>query len=119
MHGELAQAHTQQEARQFGIPGDLAAQADRESVYHLYVVQSERRDALREWLQSQDIGAGIHYPSPVHHQPAYAGIATGPRGLAHTERAAQQVLSLPLFPELEEAGVDRVIAACQSFPAAA
>jgi dTDP-4-amino-4,6-dideoxygalactose transaminase len=93
----------------------IAHQADRDSVYHLYVVQSAERDALRSWLDEQQIGSAIHYPEPVHHQPAYANIRVGPGGLEHTERAAREVLSLPLFPELDAVNVDRVIAACQEF----
>lgn len=96
----------------------VGCQHDRESVFHLYVVQSAARDALRHWLQERQIGTGIHYPSPVHHQPAYAGIRIGPGGLAHTERAAREVLSLPLFPELGMDSVDTVIAACEAFLAA-
>ncbi len=95
----------------------IGHQADQESVYHLYVVQSTERDALKSWLEEQQIGAGIHYPSPVHHQPAYADVRIGPGGLGHTERAAREVLSLPLFPELDDESVDRVISACQEFVA--
>jgi dTDP-4-amino-4,6-dideoxygalactose transaminase len=93
----------------------IAHQADRDSVYHLYVVQSSRRDALRSWLDERQIGSAIHYPEPVHCQPAYASIRVGPGGLEHTERAAREVLSLPLFPELGLDSVDRVISACREF----
>jgi dTDP-4-amino-4,6-dideoxygalactose transaminase len=95
----------------------IAHQADRDSVYHLYVVQSAKRDALRSWLDERQIGSAIHYPEPVHHQPAYTNIRVGPGGLEHTERAAREVLSLPLFPELDDDSIDRVIAACQEFTA--
>jgi dTDP-4-amino-4,6-dideoxygalactose transaminase len=95
----------------------IAHQADRDSVYHLYVIQSPQRDALRSWLDERQIGSAIHYPEPVHHQPAYANIRVGPGGLEHTERAAREVLSLPLFPELDDGSVERVIAACQEFTA--
>jgi dTDP-4-amino-4,6-dideoxygalactose transaminase len=95
----------------------IAHQADRDSVYHLYVVQSAERDVLRPWLEERLIGSAIHYPEPVHHQPAYAGIGIGPGGLNYTEQAAREVLSLPLFPELDTGSVDRVISACQEFAA--
>lgn len=77
-------------------------------VYHLYVTRCRERDAAQATLRQLGIGTGIHYPAPVHLQPAYDGrVAIGPTGLAHTERASREVLSLPLYPELtdEEVGV--------------
>ncbi|MGC2200479.1 MAG: DegT/DnrJ/EryC1/StrS family aminotransferase, partial [Stellaceae bacterium] len=59
---------------------------------------------------------GIHYPLPVHQQPAYRGrLACGPSGLGVTERAAPQILSLPMFPQLSDMASDRVIAEVQNF----
>ncbi len=55
-------------------------------VYHLYVVRSTRRDALLEHLKAAGIGAGVHYPIPLHRQPAYAASATATCRLPHTER---------------------------------
>src|SRR5690606_5358235 len=80
-------------------------------VYHLYVVQTEQRDRLRAHLAEQGIGSGIHYPVPVHLQPAYAGDAIRAHDLRVTEQAARQVLSLPIYPELCEEQVDAVAAA--------
>lgn len=74
--------------------------ADVGHVYHLYVVRSERRDALRTYLERHDIGSLIHYPVPVHLQPAYRGRLPGRDTVGVTERAAREVLSLPMFPEL-------------------
>jgi dTDP-4-amino-4,6-dideoxygalactose transaminase len=71
-----------------------------EHVFHLYVVRSQRRDALLAHLNEAGVGAGIHYPVPLHRQPAYRDLA--PVNLPHTEQAAAEVLSLPLFPELTE-----------------
>jgi dTDP-4-amino-4,6-dideoxygalactose transaminase len=80
-------------------------------VFHQYVIRLAERDALRERLRSVGIGSGIHYPMPVHRQPAYSGrLACGPSGLGVTERAAPQILSLPMYPHLSDAAVDRVIA---------
>ncbi|MFN0070887.1 MAG: DegT/DnrJ/EryC1/StrS family aminotransferase [Chloroflexota bacterium] len=93
-------------------------QSDRDSVYHLYVIQPTDRAGLQTWLEQRQIGTGVHYPSPVYHQPAYTSVRIGPGGLAQTERAAREVLSLPLFPELEAASVGRVISACQDYLAA-
>jgi dTDP-4-amino-4,6-dideoxygalactose transaminase len=68
--------------------------------YHQYVIRSPRRDALREHLAANGIGAAVHYPVPVHCQPAYAGRVPIAVSLNHTERAAREVLSLPMYPEL-------------------
>lgn len=85
-------------------------------VYHLYVVDADaRRDELQSQLKNKGIGTLIHYPVPVHLQPAYKGkIALGAGGLPNTERAAKSVLSLPLFPQLADSDVDSVIAAVKS-----
>jgi hypothetical protein len=80
-------------------------------VWHQYVVRSAERDRLQHALKEQGIGTNIHYPVPVHLQPAYAGrLMTGPSGLAVTERVAREVLSLPLYPQLDGASVAAVIA---------
>ncbi len=81
-------------------------------VFHQYVVRHPARDALRMALAARGIGTLIHYPAPVHAQPAYRGrtaIALG--GLAESERAAAAVLSLPIFPELDDARALRVVSA--------
>lgn len=82
-----------------------------EHVFHLYVVASERRDALQQHLRDSGVGALVHYPVPVHLQPAYA---TGAK-LPITEHAAQTVLSLPMYPELTEDEQQAVIDAVRSF----
>ncbi len=71
-------------------------------VYHQYVVRTPRRDALKSHLKAKGIGTLIHYPVPVHRQPAYAGRMAGAPPLPVTEEIAGQVLSLPMFPELGE-----------------
>ena len=75
-------------------------------VFHLYVVRTPDRAALQARLRAAGIGTGVHYPSPVHLQPAYRErIALGPSGCRATEVAAHQVLSLPMYPELTDAQV--------------
>jgi dTDP-4-amino-4,6-dideoxygalactose transaminase len=70
-------------------------------VFHLYVLRAPDRASLQTHLRAAGIGTGIHYPSPVHLQPAYRErIVTGPSGCRATEIAAEQVLSLPIYPEL-------------------
>jgi len=78
-------------------------------VYHQYVVRSDDRDSLRELLRKRGVGTLVHYPVPVHLQPAYQNRATVHRGaLPITERAAKQVLSLPMHPHLIEEQIERV-----------
>lgn len=77
-------------------------------VYHLFVVRARDRDGLQTHLASQGIRALVHYPVPVHLQPAYRERLNGAATLHETEVAAREVLSLPLYPELAEASVRRV-----------
>lgn len=84
-------------------------QGDISHVYHQYVVRSGERDRWKERLKGQGIGTLVHYPAPVHLQPAYRKrVAIGPGGLPETERAAREVLSLPMFPQLTDPQVERV-----------
>jgi dTDP-4-amino-4,6-dideoxygalactose transaminase len=81
-----------------------------EHAYHLYVVRSAARDALRGHLQKAGVGSGIHYPVPVHLQPAYLGrLPVGAGGLAVTEALAREIVSLPMHPFVRDAQADRVI----------
>jgi dTDP-4-amino-4,6-dideoxygalactose transaminase len=83
--------------------------AGAESVYHQYVARCEDRDGLREHLREQGVGTLIHYPVPVHLQPAYRNRVQIHRGaMPETEQAARQVLSLPMHPQLSDAQVERV-----------
>ena len=78
-------------------------------VYHLYVLRVPDRAGLQARLRAEGIGTGIHYPSPVHMQPAYRGrVALGPSGCRATEIAAEEVLSLPMYPELTDAQLAHV-----------
>ena len=89
--------------------------ADAHHVFHLYVLRHPERDALMSAMKAQGVGTGIHYPVPVHAQPAYAGrVALGPAGCAETARAAHEVFSLPMYPELNEEQVARVCTALRS-----
>ena len=89
-------------------------------VWHQYVVRSPRRDALRDALQQQGIGTLIHYPVPVHQQPAYRGrLALDPSGMTHTESAAAAVVSLPMHAHLAEADVARAAGVIRDLAGAA
>jgi dTDP-4-amino-4,6-dideoxygalactose transaminase len=83
--------------------------AEARPVHHLYVIAAERRDELQAQLRERGVGALVHYPVPIHRQPAYA--AMSPRPLPETDRAASSVLSLPMYPELAEGEQDTVIQA--------
>jgi dTDP-4-amino-4,6-dideoxygalactose transaminase len=103
-------------AYQAGLEGlPLTTPAERpgtQSVFHQYVVRTPAREALRQGLQRRGVGTGIHYPVPVHLQPAYRGRSRwGPSGLVRSEQAAREVLSLPMHPQLSQAQVERVITA--------
>ena len=92
----------------------LAEQPYARSVFHLYVVRHPRRDALMESLRKRGIGTLIHYPIPLHLQPAFAFLG-GKRGdLPVVERASDEILSLPLYPELEDEAASRVVEAVRA-----
>ncbi len=88
---------------------------DVESVYHLYVVRTPARDALMAHLNGQGIGAMVHYPTPAHLQGAYRDLGYAPGSFPASEAAANEVLSLPMYPELTDEEVARVAAAVASF----
>jgi dTDP-4-amino-4,6-dideoxygalactose transaminase len=86
-----------------------------EHVFHQYVLRVPGREAVMERLRVQGVATAIHYPVPVHEQAAYRGrIVTGPAGCAETSRAATEVMSLPVFPEMTEAQVEQVCAALRT-----
>lgn len=88
---------------------------DCEHVFHQFVIRHPRRDALREYLRSKGIHTLIHYPVPIHLQPAYKNLGLNPGDLPKAEQAAREVLSLPIYPELTEGEVRRVAEAVRSF----
>jgi len=86
--------------------------ADAGHVFHQYVLRVPDRASVMARLRAEGVATAIHYPQPVHLQPAYAGrTAMGPAGCAETARAAGEVMSLPMFPELTDAQVEQVAAA--------
>ncbi|MDE3009406.1 MAG: DegT/DnrJ/EryC1/StrS family aminotransferase [Pseudomonadota bacterium] len=92
-------------ARYAGIFADTAVKApeampDRRHVYHVYAIRSQARAAWQEALQARGIQTGIHYPIPVHLLPAYEDLGYRAGDFPHSEAAAGEVLSLPMFPEL-------------------
>jgi len=84
-------------------------------VYHLYVIRSSHREALKEHLARSGIETMVHYPTPIHLQAAYRGLGLGPGAFPVAERCASEVLSLPIFPELTDTKVRQVAAAIAEF----
>ena len=77
-------------------------------VYHIYAVRSTERDLLQQHLHEQGIQTGIHYPIPVHLQPAYADLGYQLGDFPHSELASREVLSLPMFAELSSVQIKAV-----------
>jgi dTDP-4-amino-4,6-dideoxygalactose transaminase len=80
-------------------------------VWHQFVIRHRHRDLLRERLRAHGVGTLVHYPVPVHQQPAYRGRLRLAGDMARTEEAAATVVSLPIYPELSAEAAARVIAA--------
>lgn len=88
---------------------------DGDHVFHLFVARSNERDALRSHLESEGIASAIHYPTPIHLQPAYADLGLGPGSLPVAERLSAEIFSLPVFPAMHDAEIERVAAAISGF----
>ncbi len=86
-----------------------------ESAYHLYVVRHPRRDDLKKHLEANKVGCALHYPLPLHLQKCYAGLGHQPGSFPVAEKAARECLSLPIYPELTEAQIQRVVAVIKDF----
>ena len=92
------------------IPGVMPPLAPEsfEHVYHQYTIRIEQRDALQKFLNERKIGSTVYYPYPLHLQPLYASLGHQAGDFPHAERAAQEVLSLPMYPELRKEQIARV-----------
>jgi dTDP-4-amino-4,6-dideoxygalactose transaminase len=91
------------------------ALADRTHVYHLYVIQHPRRDALADHLKAHGIATGLHYPIPVHQQECFKGGKVRCMDLTQTERLTPRILSLPMYPHLSAAQARTVASAIRAF----
>ena len=85
------------------------------SVYHQFTLRTSRRDSLREALATSGIGSGVYYPMPLHLQGAFRDFSVSAGTLRESETASSEVLSLPMYPELEESEVEHVCAAIHEF----
>lgn len=84
-------------------------------VYHLYVIQTKYRNDLREYLKSRGVATGIHYPIPLHLQPAYNHLEYKEGDFPITERVSQEILSLPMYPELGENQIIEIVEKIKRF----
>ena len=86
-----------------------------ESVWHLYVVRHPRRDELKKHLEANAVGCALHYPLPLHLQKCYASLGYHAGDFPNAEKAARECLSLPIFPELTEPQIQRVVEVIKDF----
>jgi len=86
-----------------------------EHIFHQYTLRVDRRDALQEHLRGRGIGCAVYYPLGLHLQPCFAPLGYQPGSLPVTEAAMQDVISLPVYPELSEAQLDAVVGAVRDF----
>src|SRR5690606_6216895 len=89
-----------------------------EHIFHLYVVRVSDRESLMEYLKERGIASGLHYPIPIHLQPAYAELGYGRGDFPVTEAYAETIVSLPIFPELDDDKVAYVAGAIRDYFAA-
>lgn len=100
-----------------GVPG-LQVPTDQpfeKAVYHTFVIQTQRRDELKQYLAENGVGTAIHYPVPIHLQKVAEGLGYGPGSFPVTERQAERILSLPIYPELRTVDLERVVQAIRAF----
>ncbi len=85
------------------------------AVYHTFVIQADRRDDLREYLAQRGVGTAVHYPIPLHLQPAAEGLGWGPGSFPAAEAQAARILSLPVYPELAPGQLEYVVECIHDF----
>ncbi len=114
MNGRRREIASRYAERLAGLPVTLPSeQPGARHVYHLYVIRTDRRDALAEFLKARGIQTGIHYPVPCHRQPAVEHL--NPPALPRTERIVREILTLPISAGHTDAEVDQVAAAVREF----
>lgn len=115
---EARAAHAQQYRELLDGIGDVGFQQRAPfstHIYHLFIIETDQRDALRRHLEEIGIQTGIHYPKPIHLQEAYADMGYRVGDFPHAERLASRILSLPMFPELTDDQVLHVADAIRAF----
>ena len=86
-----------------------------ESIFNQYTIRAERRDELQAALAAKKIGTKVYYPIPLHRQPCFAYLEYREGEFPESERAAREVLSLPIYPELSEAHLEETALAIRAF----
>jgi dTDP-4-amino-4,6-dideoxygalactose transaminase len=112
------QSHAAEYNRLFSqVPGVMPPLVPEgfEHVYHQYTIRIEQRDALHKFLSERKIGSNVYYPCPLHLQPLYSALGHKPGDFPHAERAAQEVLSLPMYPELRKEQITCVVETIAEF----
>lgn len=94
------------------VPAELPG---RRHVYHLFVVRAQRRDDLAAFLKTRGVETGLHYPKPLHLQPAYTHLGIKPGAFPVAERCAPEILSLPMYPELPQDAQQYVVESIRKF----
>jgi len=84
-------------------------------IYHIYCIRHKNRDGLQKHLKARGIETGIHYPIPLHLQPVYQNLGYNAGDFPQTEKAAGEILSLPMYPELTEAQAQQIVDAIREF----
>ena len=84
-------------------------------VYHLFVIRTKKRDLLKNYLEKKGIATGIHYPVPIHLVPSFKSLGYKEGDFPESEKAAKEILSLPMFPELKDSEIVKVAQEINSF----
>jgi dTDP-4-amino-4,6-dideoxygalactose transaminase len=100
-----------------GIDGICTPVIDpkNESIFNQYTIRAQRRDELQGYLKEKGIGTSVYYPLPLHQQPCFAYLGYREGSCPESERAAKEVLSLPIYPELTRDQLDEVVDAVRAF----
>jgi dTDP-4-amino-4,6-dideoxygalactose transaminase len=98
-----------------GLPLEAPAIRNQDHVWHLFVIRTPRRDALRSHLQDHGIESGLHYPVPLHRQPCLAYLCTDGRAFPNSDRWASEGLSLPLYYGMTDAQLEYVVTTVRDF----
>mgnify|MGYP001574594786 CR=1 FL=1 len=109
---EIARYYQEQLGSVVDLPNEKSYE---KSVYHTFIIQTDRRDQLQQYLSSRGIGTKIHYPLPLHLHPAAKGLLYKEGDFPRAEKQAKMILSLPIYPELDDARVQYVVQAIQDF----
>jgi dTDP-3-amino-3,4,6-trideoxy-alpha-D-glucose transaminase len=95
------------------LPAPASAEGDH--VYHLFIVRTKQREALRAFLGERGVSTAVHYPIPIHRTEAYADLGLGEGSLPAAERLAEEICTLPLFPTMSDADVAQIVDAIRDF----